>query len=99
MEKSTPVAETCCATACIGEMKEARKRVEKGLNDSKAAVSAKFEDGKEAAERLLKRGRHAVEDCVEETAHQIKHYPMRSVAVAFAAGAALGFLVPRFRAR
>lgn len=48
-----------------------------------------------AAERLIKRGRYAVEDYSSETAHKIKQYPFRSVAIVFAAGAALGLLVPR----
>lgn len=75
-------------------MKEAAKRVEKGLNDSKAAVSAKLEEGRIAAERLLKHSRYAVEDGIEESTHQIKRHPLSSLAIAFAAGAALGFLIP-----
>ncbi len=87
-------AQVGCGGACLGsEMKEAAKRVENGLNDSKEAVSAKLEDGRIAAERLLKHGRYAVEDGIEETAHQIKRHPLSSLAIAFAAGAALGFLV------
>lgn len=66
-----------------------------GLENVKTAVSEKLEDGKIAAERLLKRGRYAVEDCMSETAHEIKHHPVSSLAIAFVAGAALGFLVPR----
>jgi ElaB/YqjD/DUF883 family membrane-anchored ribosome-binding protein len=66
---------------------------EKGINDAKAAVSEKLDDGKIAAERLLKRGRYAFEDSVEETAHNIKRHPFGSVALAFAAGAALGLLM------
>ena len=82
-------------TARLGaDVKKAAKRVEKGLNGWKASVSANLEDGKIAAERLLKRGRYALEDGIEETAHQIKRNPLGSVAVAFAAGAALAFLVP-----
>ena len=87
-------------TASVGsEMQEAAKRIEKGVNDMKAAVSAKLEDGKFAAERLLRRGRHAVEDGVDEAAHHIKHNPFGSLAIAFAAGVALGFLVPRLNRR
>jgi len=71
------------------------EKIEKGVNGLKAAVSETLEDGKMAAERLLKRGRYAVEDCMAETAHSIKHHPVSSLAIAFAAGAALGFLVPR----
>lgn len=65
------------------------------LDDAKDAVSAKLEDGKFAAERMLKRGRYAAEDGLEEAVHNIKRNPLGSVAIAFAAGAALGFLAPR----
>jgi hypothetical protein len=85
---------------CLGtDMKEAAKRVEKGLNDSKAAVSAKLEDGRIAAERFLKHSRYAVEDGIEDASHQIKRNPLGSLAIAFAAGAALAFLVPHLGGR
>ena len=83
---------TCCGL----DTQEAAKRIEKGLNDAKAAVSAKMDDAKVAAERLLKRGRYAVEDGLGETTHLIKRHPVSYVAIAFAAGAALSLLVPRF---
>jgi ElaB/YqjD/DUF883 family membrane-anchored ribosome-binding protein len=60
-----------------------------------ASVCEKLEDQKAAARRLLKRGRYAVEDCIDETAHEIKCYPLGSVAVAFAGGVALGVLTAR----
>ena len=83
---------------CFGtDLKEAAKRVEKGFNDSKTAFSAKLEEGKVVAERLLKHSRYAVEDGIEDTAHRIKRHPLKSFAIAFAAGAALGFLVPHLR--
>jgi ElaB/YqjD/DUF883 family membrane-anchored ribosome-binding protein len=84
-----------CAT-CLGkEIKEAAQRVEKGVNDAKAAVSEKLDDGVAAARRLLKRSRYTVEDRLEEAAHTIKQHPFRSLAIGFAAGAVLGLLVPR----
>ena len=92
--KKDTEARAGCAEVCLTDMREAAKRVEKGLNDSKAAVSAKLEDGRIAAERLLKHSRYAVEDGIEEATHQIKRHPLGSLAIAFAAGAALGFLVP-----
>ena len=85
-----------CAT-CLGkEVKEAARRVEKGVNDAKAAVSETLDDGVTAARRLLKRSRYTVEDGLEEAAHNIKRHPFSSLAIGFAAGAALGLLVPRF---
>ena len=86
-----------CPGTCFHEMREAGKRVEKTMNDAKATVSEKLEDRKIATGRLFKRGRHAVEDGIEEAAHNIKRHPFSSFALAFAAGAALGFLVPRVR--
>ncbi len=84
-----------CAT-CLGEeVKGAARRVEKSVNDAKAAVSEKLEDGAAAARRLLKRSRYTVEDGLEEAAHNIKQHPFSSLAIGFAAGAALGLLVPR----
>ncbi|MGD1093959.1 MAG: hypothetical protein ABSB35_18480 [Bryobacteraceae bacterium] len=94
--KVEPETEVRAKCTCGGlDAEEVSKRIEKGMNDVKAAVSEKLEDGKIAAERLLKRGRYAVEDCMTETEHQIKHHPVSSIAIAFAAGAALGLLVPR----
>ena len=85
-----------CARTCFGnEVKEMAGRVEKGVNKVKEEISETLEDGKIAAERLLKHGRYAVEDGVEEVVHQIKRKPVSSLAIAFVAGAALGFLVPR----
>jgi ElaB/YqjD/DUF883 family membrane-anchored ribosome-binding protein len=93
-ERSTE-APPACGGKCLGtDLKETAKRFEKGLNDSKAAVSEKLEEGRIGAERLLKHSRYAVEDGIEETVHQIKRHPLRSLAFAFAAGAAVGFLVP-----
>ena len=65
------------------------------MEDAKEAITAKLEDGKIAAERLLKRSRYAVEDGLEEAAHSIKQHPFSTLAIGFAAGAALGLLVPR----
>jgi|GEM_PF-2708166 len=88
----TPVA---CAE--IGkEIREAAQRVEKGVNDAKAAVSEKLDDGVAAARRLLKRSRYTVEDGIEEAAHNIKQHPFGTLAIGFAAGALMGLLVPRF---
>ncbi len=77
-----------CAGTCLGsELRDAGSRVEKGVHKVKEAASETLADGKIAAERLLKHGRYAVEDGVEEVVHQIKRNPVRSLAIAFAAGA------------
>jgi len=89
------VPETPCACGAAhlgGEVKETARRFEKGVDRAKVALSEKIEDGKTAANRLLKCGQYAVEDGMEETMHQIKRNPVGSLAIAFAAGAAFGFL-------
>jgi len=87
---------TPAACAGIGkEVKEAAQRIERGVNDAKAAVAEKLDDGVVAARRLLKRSRHAVENRLEEAEHTIKRHPFRSLAMGFAAGAVLGLLLPR----
>jgi len=94
-DSSAQARSGCAANCCGHDVEEVAKRIEKGVNDAKAAVSAKLEDGKIAAERLVKRGRYALEDGISEAAHNIKRHPFGSLAVAFAAGAALAFLIPR----
>lgn len=71
------------------------KRIEKNLKDARTAVSESLEDGRVAAERLFKRSKHAIEDAMQESTRRIKRHPFRSVAIAFAAGAAVALLVPR----
>ena len=95
VERGTEARAGCAATCCGQDAEGVAKRIEKGLNDAKAAVSEKLEVGKITAERLLKRGRYRVEDGIVEAAHNIKRHPFGSIAIAFAAGAALAFLVPR----
>lgn len=87
--------EACAGTCFANEFRDMAARVEKGVKQVKTTASETLEDGKVAAERLLKRGRYAVEDGVEEAAHQIKRNPLTALAIAFAAGAALGLLAPR----
>ncbi|MBZ5678115.1 MAG: hypothetical protein LAP61_28040 [Acidobacteriia bacterium] len=98
-EKAPSVCSRMCGSCatCLGkEVKEAAHRVEKGVNDAKAAITEKVDDGVAAARRSLKRSRYAVEDGLEEAAHNIRQHPFGAVAIGFAAGAALGLLIPRF---
>jgi ElaB/YqjD/DUF883 family membrane-anchored ribosome-binding protein len=83
------------ATCCGHEAQELARRIKKGVSGAKAAVFAKLEEGEIATERLLRRGRYAVEDGIIEAAHDIRRHPFRSLAIAFAAGAALGIVVCR----
>ena len=73
------------------EVKEAAQRIERGVNDAKAAVTDKLDD----ARRLLKRSRYVIEDRLDEASHVIKQHPFRVLATGFAAGAVLGLLLPR----
>ncbi len=95
VEGGTEARNGCACTCCAHDTAELGKRLERAVDDAKDAVNAKLEDGKIAAERLLKRGRYAVEDRLEEAAHNIKSNPFGSLAIAFAAGAALAFIAPR----
>ena len=78
---------------CRLDEEEVARRIEKGINDAKAAVSEKLEDGKAAAERFLRQGRYAVEDGLSELTHKIKRNPISFLGIAFAAGAAIGLLI------
>ena len=57
------------------------------------AVTDAIEDSKRETRRAFKRGYNAAEDLVDETAYRVKHHPLRSVAIAFGAGALLGVIV------
>ena len=96
LESSAEVRAGCVAACCREQVEEVAKRIERAVDDARAAVSTKLEDGKVAAERLLTRGAYALEDGINETAHNIKRHPFRSLAIAFVAGAASGLLVTRF---
>jgi ElaB/YqjD/DUF883 family membrane-anchored ribosome-binding protein len=50
------------------------------------------------ARRTARRGYNSAEDLIDETAHQIRRHPLRSVLCALAVGAIVGWLlVPRRR--
>jgi hypothetical protein len=75
------------------DMRDAIKKMEKTLNETRTAITEKIDDAQCAAERMVKRSRHALEDGIEDTTHTIRTYPISSVAVGIAAGAALGVIV------
>jgi hypothetical protein len=99
VEGGTEARKACACTCCAHDTTELGRRLERAVEDAKDAVTAKLEDGKMAAERLIKRGRYAVEDGLEDAAYNIKRNPFGSLAIAFAAGAALAFLAPRVAKR
>ena len=72
---------------------EIARRIERGINEAKTAISEKLEDSKAAAERLFRHGRYAVEGRLGELAYRIKKHPIGFLGIAFAAGAVLGLLL------
>ena len=64
----------------------------------RGAVSEVVDDSLVNARRAARRGYNSAEDLIEETSHQIKRHPIRSVLCAMAMGAVLGWLfAPRQR--
>jgi hypothetical protein len=96
---ATAESESCMAACCVQAAEDMARRIEKGAKAAKSAVVDKLEDGKMEAERFAKRSRYAVEDGIMESMYRMKRNPAASLAVAFAAGAAIGLLVPRFGRR
>ena len=56
------------------------------------AASHAVEAAMTEVKRVAKRSRYASKDLVDETAHRIKHDPLRSVAIGFAIGLGVGML-------
>lgn len=92
-------ADTRANNRCRLDEEEVARRIEKGIDDAKAAISEKLEDGKAAAERFLRQRRYAVEDGLRDLAHKIKRHPISFLGIAFAAGAAVGLLLSHSSSR
>ena len=75
------------------------ERVVERLAASKEAVSDALEDGRSAVKHLLKRTRNTAEDLMDDATHNIKRFPIGSVAMAFGVGAMLGMAFGRFARR
>ena len=65
----------------------------------RGVVSEAVDDSMVNARRVARRGYNSAEDMVEETSHQIKRHPIRSVLCALAMGAVLGWLLAPRRSR
>lgn len=74
------------------EAAEMARKIERGIDEASAAISEKIEEGKFAAERLIRHSRYAIEDRLTDLTHAIKRHPIGFVALAFAAGSAVGLL-------
>ena len=79
LEKATPVVEPLLE----GGSKVSRLKTE---------ASRAVEDGVTAARRLASRGRAATEELIDDAAYHIQDEPLRSVAMGFATGFAMGAL-------
>lgn len=90
--KETLLRETMNAGAKVAHLGHEASRVKSAVSD---AVSDAVEDGVLAARRAAKRGYYAAEDLMDEAAHRVKRNPLGSVAIAFGAGALIGWLVAR----
>jgi ElaB/YqjD/DUF883 family membrane-anchored ribosome-binding protein len=75
------------------EMKDAMKRVEKILRDSKVALSDAIEEGTISAKRRLRRVRAAADGYLDDATHQVRGNPWAAVGLAFGAGALVGGLL------
>ena len=92
-------AESKDYTCYTDAVQDAARRLQRSVNEAKAAAAEKIGDGKFAAERLLRQGRYAVEDSIDIATRKIRRHPFQSLALGFAAGAALALLLPRFNKR
>ena len=59
----------------------------------RGVVSEAVDDSLVNARRVARRGYNSAEDLIEETSHQIKRHPLRSVLCAVAMGAVVGGVV------
>jgi ElaB/YqjD/DUF883 family membrane-anchored ribosome-binding protein len=58
----------------------------------KTAASYAIEDAVTGAKRFAKRSRYAAEDLLDDAGHRVKQDPLRSVALGFTVGLAMGAL-------
>jgi hypothetical protein len=56
-------------------------------------VREAVEDGRRAARRALEDGRMAAEDALDGAVRQVRRNPLRSVAIVFGTGAAIGLAI------
>ena len=60
--------------------------------EGKELVEDAMEIGMRKAQRAIRKGRETGEDCLDDTAHYIKHHPWQSVGIAAGVGAFAGLL-------
>jgi ElaB/YqjD/DUF883 family membrane-anchored ribosome-binding protein len=79
-------------SSLLGKARERLMEAGSEVSRLRTEASHADEDGVVAARRFAKRGRHAAEDLIDDAAHRVKHDPLRSVALGFAFGLAIGAL-------
>ena len=89
-KKNGLLAKAVSAGAQVAGLGHQATRIKTAVTD---AVTEAIEDTKRETRRALKRSYNAAEDLVDETAYRVKHHPLRSVAIAFGAGALVGVIV------
>ncbi|HLG17879.1 MAG TPA: hypothetical protein VJH03_25785 [Blastocatellia bacterium] len=90
--KSSLLRDTVNTGARIAQFGHEASRVKSAVS---ASITDAVEDGAAAARRAVRRGAHAAEDLLDEAAHRVKRSPLRSVAIAFGAGALIGWVITR----
>ena len=89
------------ANAVAGTATRIRESVENGqrvldkLAAQKRTLSEALEDGRKTANKFLEKTRDNAEDLIYHTTRRVRRSPIRSVAIAFGAGALIGMLISR----
>ena len=86
-------AKSCCSSGSC-PCDQMAKRIEHGVDETKAAAAAKLEEGKIVAERLLANVKRGAGDGILAMARKIQDHPFETVGLALAAGATLALLLP-----
>lgn len=76
--------------AAVGMAENAVHQAEIGVGEFKTKAVQTVEDGLADVKQLAKEGERAAEGLVSDTAHLIKHDPLRSVGITFGVGLGLG---------
>ena len=74
----------------VGVAENAVRQAGVGVEELKTKASHTVEEGFAEAKRLAKEGERAAEGLMNDTAHLIKHEPLRSVGITFGVGLGLG---------
>ena len=85
--------------AAVGVAENAVRQAGVGVEELKTKAAHTVEEGFAEVKRFAKEGEHAAEGLMKETAHMIKHEPLRSVGITFGVGLGLGIFAGWLLAR